>query len=176
MVKLNIFRNRPTEANSDRISILFVCTGNICRSPTAEGVFRHHVEQAGLAHLIAADSAGTHAYHLGEPPDSRSQAAAARRRYDLSRLRARQVTRTDFDTFDFLLAMDNDNLAHLHRLGPPALHSKAQLFLDFATGVDVREVPDPYYGAEEGFDLVLDLVEDASHGLLAVIRERLRAS
>ena len=159
------------------IRVLFVCMGNICRSPTAEGVFRHQVERAGLSHLIVADSAGTLDYHAGHPPDRRSQAAAARRGYNLSALRARQVTAEDFEMFDFLLAMDRDNLAHLHRLSPAAQHrAKARLFLEFATKSGVQEVPDPYYGGADGFERVLDLTEDASHGLLTHIQARMKTS
>jgi protein-tyrosine phosphatase len=156
-----------------RISVLFVCMGNICRSPIAEGVFRRRVEEAGLARLIAVDSAGTHGYHLGARPDARAQAAAARRRYDLSRQRARQVTREDIEVFDYVLAMDLDNLAYLESLGPPEQRHKARLFLEYASAVELREVPDPYYGPEEGFELVLDLAEDASRGLLSAIQRRL---
>jgi protein-tyrosine phosphatase len=159
-----------------RIRVLFVCMGNICRSPTAAGVFRHHVEQAGLSDLILTDSAGTHGYHIGDPPDARAQAAAALRRYDLSRLRARKVSRQDFETFDYLLAMDRENLAFLERLSPPAHRGKAHLFLQYAANTVLHEVPDPYYGDGAGFDLVLDLVEDASRGLLAHIRGRLGGS
>jgi protein-tyrosine phosphatase len=159
-----------------QISVLFVCMGNICRSPTAEGVFRYQVQQAGLSRLIMTDSAGTLDYHVGDPPDPRAQAAAARRSYDLSRLRARQVKREDFERFDYLLAMDRDNLAYLHRLSPPDHRAKAQLFLQYATSVDIREVPDPYYGSMEGFERVLDMTEDASRGLLAHIQERLKVS
>lgn len=160
---------------STHISVLFVCMGNICRSPTAEGVFRQQVKQAGLSRLIVTDSAGTLDYHVGDPPDPRAQAAAARRSYDLSRLRARQVTREDFERFDYLLAMDRDNLAYLHRLSPPDQRAKAQLFLEYATSVALHEVPDPYYGPTEGFERVLDMLEDASRGLLAHIQERLKA-
>jgi protein-tyrosine phosphatase len=160
----------------ERVSVLFVCMGNICRSPTAEGVFRHQVKQAGLSHLIVTDSAGTLDYHVGDPPDPRAQAAAARRGYDLSRLRGRQVTREDFERFHYLLAMDRDNLAHLHRLASQDHRAKAQLFLEYATNLGLREVPDPYYGPAAGFERVLDLAENASRGLLAHIRERLKVS
>jgi len=158
-----------------RIGVLFVCMGNICRSPLAEGVFRHRVEQAGLTRMIQIDSAGTHGYHLGARPDPRAQAAAARRRYDLSRLRARQVTRQDIEVFDYVLAMDLDNLTYLNSLGSPDHSHKPRLFLDYGSNVDLREVPDPYYGPEEGFELVLDLAEDASRGLLTDIQRRLGA-
>jgi protein-tyrosine phosphatase len=159
---------------SPRLNVLFVCMGNICRSPTAEGVFRHHVERAGLAHLIAIASAGTHGYHVGDAPDSRAQAAALRRRYDLSTLRARQFSALDFERFDYLLAMDRDNLAHMQRHAPQPLRHRARLFLEFGSR-DVLEVPDPYHGGASGFEHVLDLVEDASRGLLEHLRERLAA-
>src|SRR5690349_3843305 len=122
------------------LRVLFVCMGNICRSPTAEGVFRHHVSDAGLSDLIEIASAGTHGYHIGAPPDHRSQAAAMRRRYDLSTLRARHFQRSDFERFDYLLAMDRENLAHMHRHAPPALRDKARLFLEFGS-MGVLEVP-----------------------------------
>ena len=147
--------------------VLFVCTGNICRSPTAEGVFRHVVKQAGLTNQIVTESAGTHGYHVGEPPDPRSQRAAAGRGYDLSEQRARRVERKDFDEFDYVLAMDNDNLGFLRRLCPSQHAHKVRLFLEFSADAGVREVPDPYYGGGAGFERVLDLVEGASKGLLA---------
>jgi|SRR5688572_1620144 protein-tyrosine phosphatase len=147
-------------------SVLFVCTGNICRSPTAEGVFRHCVEKAGLADRIVSDSAGTHDYHVGEPPDPRTQAAARRRGYELCELRARRVRRDDFERFDYVLAMDETHLHHLERLCPPQHAHKLKLFLDFGAGGESREVPDPYYGGAEGFERVLDLVEGAAQGLL----------
>lgn len=156
------------------VGVLFVCMGNICRSPIAEGVFRQRVTQAGLDHFIQIDSAGTHGYHIGARPDARAQAAATRRRYDLSALRARQVTREDIEVFDYVLAMDRDNLAHLNSLASPNYHNKPQLFLDYAAHVNLREVPDPYYGPDQGFDFVLDLVEEASLGLLTHIQQRLR--
>lgn len=146
--------------------VLFVCMGNICRSPTAEGVFRHLVEQQGLAGKIIIDSAGTHDYHIGDAPDARSQAAAARRGYDLSRLRARQVERDDFRKFDYVLAMDEANLELLRQQCPEASRGKLRLFLAFADKVELREVPDPYYGGAQGFEQVLDLVEHAARGLL----------
>jgi protein-tyrosine phosphatase len=146
--------------------------GNICRSPTAEGVFRRHVEEAGLSKLIAIASAGTHGYHVGDPPDRRAQAAALRRRYDLSGQRARQVQKADFERFDYVLAMDRDNLSHLHREAAPELRHKARLFLEFGTSGKL-DVPDPYYGANEGFEHVLDLVEDASRGLLEHLQRQI---
>jgi protein-tyrosine phosphatase len=146
--------------------------GNICRSPTAEGVFRDVVTRAGLHQRIEIDSAGTHAYHVGSPPDSRSQQAARRRGIDLSSLRGRKAVSADFERFDFVLAMDEENLDNLLAICPEGLESKAQLFLDYAPRRPEREVPDPYYGGDAGFERVLDMVEEASQGLLAEIRKR----
>ncbi|MEK7245591.1 MAG: low molecular weight protein-tyrosine-phosphatase [Pseudomonadota bacterium] len=151
------------------IRVLFVCLGNICRSPTAEGVFRARVARAGLAHAIATDSAGTHDYHIGDPPDSRARAAAKRRGVDISDLRGRQATREDFVRFDYVLAMDRANLRHLAQLCPKGAEPRLRLLLEFALGVDRDEVPDPYYGGEAGFERVLDLTEAAAEGLLAHI-------
>jgi len=151
------------------ISVLFVCTGNICRSPTAEGVFRHCVEKAGLAARITSDSAGTHDYHIGEPPDPRTLAAARRRGYELGELRARRVRREDFEQFDYVLAMDETHLRQLERLCPREHAHKLKLFLEFGDR-SPREVPDPYYGGPEGFERVLDLVETAAQGLLRHLR------
>jgi protein-tyrosine phosphatase len=153
--------------------VLFVCMGNICRSPTAEGVFRHLVEAAGLSQRIQLDSAGTHDYHVGRPPDPRSCAAARSRGYRLDELRARQVSAADFAAFDYILAMDEENLAHLKALAPAGLRHKARLFLDFSKGHRGEEVPDPYYGRADGFEWVLDLVEEAAAGLLEDIKEKL---
>lgn len=146
--------------------ILFVCMGNICRSPTAEGVFRAHLARSPLAARVAVDSAGTLDHHQGEPPDPRTQQAALRRGYDLSGLRARAVTPRDFDHFDLLAAMDHANVAALSRTCPPEHRHKLTLFLDFAPEPGTREVPDPYYGGPAGFEQVLDLTESASQGLL----------
>ncbi len=140
--------------------------GNICRSPTAEGVFRHHVREAGLLETIHVDSAGTHAYHENEPPDRRAQAAAERRGISLQGIRARAVEEEDFERFDLVLAMDRDNLALLQERSDPTHHHKIRLFLEFSGGSQL-EVPDPYYGGATGFERVLDLVEEASRGLLA---------
>jgi protein-tyrosine phosphatase len=159
--------------NQTPVSVLFVCMGNICRSPTAEGVFRHHVRDAGLQDRILADSAGTHAYHVGEPPDHRARAAAERRGYSLDDIRARRVSDLDFEGFDFIIAMDADNLAQLHDASDVVYHGKIGLFLDFVEQSDYREVPDPYYGGAKGFERVLDLVEEASRGLLDVVKARL---
>ena len=153
-----------------RPSVLFVCTGNICRSPTAEGVFRSLAERSGLA--VKADSAGTHGYHVGEPPDRRSVAAARLRGYDLSQLRARLLAPEDFRAFDLLLAMDRGHLAALRQLSPPEHLGKLRLLLEFA-GRPEGEIPDPYYGGGEGFERVLDLVEAASGGLLDHVRTHL---
>ena len=153
-------------------SVLFVCMGNICRSPTAEAVFRARVEAAGLIRHIAIDSAGTHDYHIGEPPDARTQRAARQRGYDMSGLRGRQVGPEDFLRFDYVLAMDQANLAILRNLRPGQADSHLGLFLDFARSHAEREVPDPYYGGAEGFERVLDMVEDAAEGLLTHVRQR----
>jgi protein-tyrosine phosphatase len=154
------------------VKVLFVCLGNICRSPTAEGVFRHLVERTSLTGHIEIDSAGTHAYHVGEPPDSRAQAAAARRGIDLSGLRGRQATRRDIEEFDYILAMDRENYTNLRAICPAGLEHKVRLFLEFAPDRPEREVPDPYFGGESGFDRVLDMIEEAADGLLADIRQR----
>ncbi|MDD5057540.1 MAG: low molecular weight phosphotyrosine protein phosphatase [Sideroxydans sp.] len=155
-----------------KVKVLFVCMGNICRSPTAEAVFRQRVEQAGLLEHIHIDSAGTHDYHVGDAPDARTQRAANRRGYDMSMLRGRQVTAADFARFDYVLAMDNANLAILQRLRPHDAQSHPGLFLEFAQHHSEREVPDPYYGGADGFERVLDMVEDAAQGLLRHIREQ----
>jgi low molecular weight protein-tyrosine phosphatase len=154
------------------VKVLFVCMGNICRSPTAEAVFRQYVEQAGLSEQIHIDSAGTHNYHIGEAPDRRAQQAARQRGYDMGALRGRQVGREDFHRFDYVLAMDRGNLAILERLRPSDADSYLGLFLDFARSHAEREVPDPYYGGADGFERVLNMVEDAAEGLLTHLRER----
>ena len=156
------------------VSVLFVCMGNICRSPTAEGVFVRKVHEAGLQQQIRIDSAGTHAYHVGNPPDERMQRAALRRGYDLSALRARKVEVQDFTRFDYVLAMDEDNLAILQRLhtqtGTDSEPAKLGLMMDFAADQGyASEVPDPYYGGESGFERVLDMLEAATEGLLQQI-------
>jgi len=158
---------------SAQIRILFVCMGNICRSPTAEGVFKRYVAEAGLAERIASDSAGTVDYHVGEPPDARAQVAASRRGYDLSTLRGRQVSHQDFADFDYLLAMDEINLHALVRLCPPQHTHKLKLFMEFSAIAGSREVPDPYYGGPKGFERVLDMVEQAAQGLLRHLRARI---
>lgn len=155
-----------------QVKVLFVCMGNICRSPTAEGVFKHFVAKADLAAHILSDSAGTHDYHIDEPPDLRSQRAAAKRGYDLAALRARQVSLRDFGEFDYVLAMDEANLRLLERLCPPSHAHKLKLFLEFSGDPAVREVPDPYYGGGQGFERVLDLAEQAARGLLEHLRRQ----
>lgn len=152
------------------VKVLFVCTGNICRSPTAEGVFRHLVRRAGLEEAIATDSAGTHDYHVGEPPDHRSRQAAEARGVDISDLRARRVTAEDFRRFDYVLAMDLGHLALLRRMAPPDGTAEVRLFMDYAPQAPKREVPDPYYGEGSHFTEVLDLVEVGAEGLLEHIR------
>lgn len=155
---------------SPQVKVLMVCLGNICRSPTAHAVFAQRVEAAGLAHRIEVDSAGTGDWHIGHKPDDRAREAGARRGYDLDSLRARQVCADDFNEFDYILAMDENNLRDLQQLSPPKLRHKVRLFMEFA-GNNVRVVPDPYYGGPEGFEQVLNLVEEASDGLLAHIAD-----
>jgi protein-tyrosine phosphatase len=152
----------------EKIGVLFVCMGNICRSPTAEGVFRHHVNERGLADRIIADSAGTHAYHVGDPADRRACAAAERRGISLANIRARRISNSDFEEFDYIIAMDEDNQQRLLDQAPEEHRSKVRLFLSFAA-VEETEVPDPYYGGAAGFERVLDLVEEASRGLLETL-------
>ena len=153
------------------ISVLFVCMGNICRSPTAEGVFRHVVNEAGLADRVVVDTAGTHAYHVGEPADRRAQAAAKRRGISLDGISARRVQESDFARFHYVLAMDHLNLRMLSDQAGDEYQEHLGLFLDFASG-DEEEVPDPYYGGAAGFERVLDLVEEASRGLLETLRSK----
>ena len=146
--------------------------GNICRSPTAEGVFAKYVRDANLADVIEIDSAGTHAYHVGEQPDSRSQKTALRRGVDLSSQRARRVVAEDFNQFDYVLAMDRDNQQRLQSICPPGSEYKLQLFLSYAPNLEQDEVPDPYYGGPMGFERVLDMIEEAAKGLLQDIQLR----
>ena len=150
---------------SPTIKVLMVCLGNICRSPTAHGVFQQRVREQGLHERISVDSAGTANYHIGEPPDGRTVGAALKRGYDLQHLRARQVTQQDFQNYHYILAMDHSNLRDLSLRCPPNEHHKLRLFMSFGpAGTDA--VPDPYYSGPEGFELVLDLVEGAADGLL----------
>ncbi len=156
-----------------KVSVLFCCMGNICRSPTAEAIFRERVEEAGLTQCVLIDSVGTHDYHIGKPPDIRTQRTALSRGYDMSMLRARQVEVADFTRFEYVLAMDRANLDILQRLCPAKERGRLGLFLEYASRHDEREVPDPYYGGAEGFERVLDMVEDASEGLLRHIQKTL---
>jgi len=165
---------RYLEEKQRVIKVLFVCMGNICRSPTAEGVFRHIVREKGLEDWIEVDSAGTHGYHIGEAPDPRTQRAAASRHYDLSNMRARKVAAQDLAYFDMILAMDHINLDTLRRICPPDKQDRLGLFMSYSKNFDDDEVPDPYYGLGHGFDLVLDMVEDAAYGLLESLQQRLR--
>jgi len=156
-----------------KLRVLMVCMGNICRSPTAEGVLRHKLQQAGLAGQVEVDSAGTHGYHVGDPPDRRSQRHALDRGYDLSALRARRVGDADFDRFDYVLVMDDENHAELDRVCPPGRRERLRLLMSFAPAAGEPHVPDPYYGDAAHFERVLDLVELACDGLVDHLRERL---
>ncbi len=149
-----------------KTKILFVCLGNICRSPMAEGSFRALVEQEGVEHLVEIDSAGTGAWHIGEPPDDRATTTAQQRGIDISRQSARKVKPQDFVHYDYILAMDMENHMNLMRMAPDEPRHKVRLFLEFAPDQPEREVPDPYYGGGQGFEHVLDLVQAASRGLL----------
>jgi len=156
-----------------KVRVLFVCMGNICRSPLAQGLFENTVREAGLEEVVEIDSAGTHAYHIGEPPDPRSQETARRHGFDLSTQRGRQVRGSDFHEFDYILAMDRDNLAILEEMCPAGHEERLHLFLGFAPQLAEAEVPDPYYGGPSGFDRVYDLIEAAAAGLLEDIRTRI---
>lgn len=155
-----------------KVKVLFVCMGNICRSPTAEGVFAHKLRETGLHEHIEVDSAGTHAYHVGEPPDPRAQKTAQRRGISLDYIRARKAIAEDFDRFDYVLAMDRDNLSILADICPVGSEHKLQLFLSYASDLETDEVPDPYYGGPMGFERVLDMIEEAANGLLQDIQSR----
>lgn len=157
-------------------SVLLVCTGNICRSPTADGVLRRLVRDAGLEGQVRVDSAGTHDYHVGEAPDPRAQEHARRRGYDLSALRARRLEQGDFERFDLILAMDRSHLRVLQRLAPAGQRHKLRLFMEFAKSWELAEVPDPYYGGDAGFEQVLDMIEAGARGVLAELRALLKAS
>ena len=155
------------------VKILFVCMGNICRSPTAHGVFRDLVERHGLSDQVVIDSAGTHAYHVGSPPDRRAQETALRRGVNLSDVEARHVETEDFERFDYVIAMDQDNYMSLSKKCPDAHVNKIYMLMDFAPSSRTREVPDPYYGGASGFERVFDLVQSASEGLVEEIKGRL---
>lgn len=156
-----------------RYSVLMVCTGNICRSPTAEGVLRHRLRQAGLAERVHVDSAGTHDYHVGSPPDERSSHHASLRGYDLSDQRARQVQPADFERFDLILAMDNGHMDLLEADCPPQHRAKLRRMMEFAPPGLADEVADPYYGGKQGFETVLDHIEAACDGVLHFLRGEL---
>ena len=153
-----------------KIKVLFVCMGNICRSPTAEGVFSKIIKDNNLDHHFKVDSAGTHAYHVGEKPDNRAQKAALERGFELKHIRARKFLMQDFDIFDFILVMDGDNYSILMEASPEEHRHKIKYFLDYAPQLGVRDVPDPYYGGRFGFERVLDLVEEASKGFMETIQ------
>ena len=155
----------------EKIGVLFVCMGNICRSPTAEGVFTHRLTEHGLGDRILVDSAGTHGYHIGGPPDPRACAAAERRGVDISGQSARRLDVDDFDRFHYVLAMDHENVARIEAICPPHRRDRVQLFLEYAPDLGINEVPDPYYGGTVGFERVLDMIESASAGLLEHIRK-----
>ncbi len=158
------------DPRKDKIRVLMVCLGNICRSPTAEAMLRHHVHAAGLAGRIEVDSAGTADYHVDSPPDRRAVAHGERRGLRMQHLRGRQVQRADFDRFDYVLAMDEDNLMNLKRIRPAGSRAQVALLMSFAPQAGAREVPDPYYGGADGFERVLDLVDSACEGILANLR------
>ncbi|MGE5384682.1 MAG: low molecular weight protein-tyrosine-phosphatase [Betaproteobacteria bacterium] len=153
--------------------VLLVCMGNICRSPTAEGVLKHRIKIMGLSDKVEVDSAGTHGYHVGEPPDPRTQRAALSRGYNLSQMRARRVAPQDLEYFDLVLAMDKTNLDNLRRMAPADKHDRIRLFMDYSENFDDDEVPDPFYGLGHGFDLVIDMVEDAAKGLADELKKKL---
>lgn len=157
--------SQPTSAPS----VLFVCLGNICRSPTAEAVFRHKAQAAGLT--VHIDSAGTHGYHIGKSPDNRSQAAGQALGYSFDGIACRKVEPGDFEKFDYIIAMDHSNVENLKKVSDPQYHPKIQLFLQYAQA-DYDEVPDPYYGGKKGFELVLSLIEQASDGLVRALLQR----
>jgi protein-tyrosine phosphatase len=156
------------------VKVLFVCMGNICRSPMAHGIFESRINEAGIGHLVQVDSAGTHAYHVGSPPDDRAQRTAMARGVDLSRQRARLLEPEDFERFDLVLVMDEDNLEHALRICPSQYSERVRLLLDFAEGFHDREVPDPYYGGQAGFERVIHMVESAVDGLVEELKRRYR--
>ena len=160
----------PTQVTS----VIFICMGNICRSPTAEAVLRRELTSAGCADVVLGDSAGTHAYHIGNPPDARSTKTAALRGYQMEALRARQAVREDIEHFDYVLAMDHENLRLIQALAPAHLRDKPRLLMSFAPDYGIDEVPDPYYGGDQGFEQVLDMIEAACAGLIQAIQRQRR--
>lgn len=154
-----------------KVKVLFVCMGNLCRSPTAEAVFRHKLESAGLGALVHCASAGTHDFHVGSLPDGRARAAAQKRGYDMSKQRGRHVADEDFERYDFILTMDRQNLESLERRCPPEHREKLRMMMEFARRHAVLDVPDPYYGSVKGFEIVLDMLEDACESLMEHIRQ-----
>lgn len=152
--------------------VLFVCTGNICRSPTAQGVFQRIVDDAGLSAVVSVDSAGTHDYHVGASPDRRAQVAARRRSIDISQYKARQINSLDYQEADLILAMDWQNLLFLQQNCPKVYHPKLMLLMRFSNDYEEATVPDPYYGGVEGFKKVLDYIENACHGVLELVQKR----
>ena len=158
---------------SEEISILFVCMGNICRSPMAEGVFRHFIEREKLTSEIKIDSAGTHAFHKGNIPDYRAEEVALKRGYSLEGITARRIVKEDFLYFDLILPMDMDNLNELKNSSKEKYHNKMRLILDYSDNNSFSEVPDPYYGGSPGFERALDLIEEASKGLLIEMKKLL---
>lgn len=167
-------RGQKEPAREPDYRVLFVCMGNICRSPTVEGVFRERVLRELPDRLIEIDSAGTHAWHVGQPPDPRAQRAADKRGVDLSRLRARRVRPEDFSLFDLVLAMDPLNVAVMEEVCPSEYRARIRLLMEFAPAMDREDVPDPYYGGANGFEYVLDLAEAASAGLIAHLQSVLK--
>jgi protein-tyrosine phosphatase len=156
-----------------KLAVLMVCMGNICRSPLAEGAFKRAIEAAGLEGVVRVDSAGTHDYHIGDAPDPRSRATARRHGFDIDGQRGRQVRADDFHAFDFILAMDSENLANLLSIAPPAAKTRPQCLLTYSPRFRNQDVPDPYYGGAQGFEAVLAMIEDAIPELLLAVRDRL---
>jgi protein-tyrosine phosphatase len=165
-----ILRRRRGDEHA-QCRVLFVCMGNLCRSPTAEAVFRLHIERAGLANEIACASAGTHDFNAGYAPDGRARAAALKRGYDMSRLRGRGVKDEDFARYDLIVAMDRQNLEQLRTRCPPEQAERLRLLMDFARNHAGPDIPDPYYGNAQGFEVVLDMIEDACAVLLEHVRK-----
>ncbi len=169
---MNLFKKKQILANKKKqINVVFVCMGNICRSPTAEGVFQALVDERDLSHVIGVDSAGTHSYHIGNPPDQRSQSTALRNGVDLTKLRGRKLLPQDLNDFDYVIGMDKNNIADILSTKPDEYMAKVSLMLEYSDKYKEIEVPDPYYG-NDGFDLVFDMIKDASAGLLRHIRNQ----